>query len=126
MSHTTQPTVLIVEDTQDVANIIQITLRHLPINLVHVTTGQAAIEQTQQLQPELIILDIGLPGMDGWETLDIIRQNPKTADIPVAVITAYSDAENRRTGKLYQVFAYMPKPITPGQLRETVTRALGL
>ena len=126
MTNAQNPTVLIVEDTQDVANIILIALRKLPINMVHVTNGQDAIVRARELTPALIILDIGLPGIDGWQVLDVLQDDEKLAHVPVAVITAYSDAENRQTGKLYGVYAYLPKPVTPQQLRETVQRALGL
>jgi len=126
MTNAQKPTVLIIEDTMDVANIILLVLRRMPINTVHVTNGPDAIAQAKQHTPDLIILDIGLPGIDGWEVLDVMYENPKLADVPVVVITAYSDAENRQTGKLYGVFAYLAKPVTPQQLRDVVERALKL
>ena len=117
---------MVVEDTQDVANIILLVLRKMGMELVHVTTGQEAIDYVKENHPKLMILDIGLPGIDGWQVLDKIREDPSTSDLSVVIITAYSDADSRRQSNLYGVDAYLAKPVTPNQLRETISRVLGL
>lgn len=119
-----KPTVLIVEDAPEVAQIISIAFRRTEIDFVHCENAFLALDYLKQDRPHAIILDLGLPGMDGWEFLDIIKSNTSTDDIPVIVLTSYSDGKNRKTGKLYQVEAYMQKPFDLERLRVELDNAI--
>jgi CheY-like chemotaxis protein len=67
-----------------------------------------------------------MPVMNGWQLLSAIQENPKQQDIPVIVLTAFTDASNRMEGQLQGVKAYLDKPVTPHNLRTTVQRVLGV
>ena len=125
MTDPSAQTVLIVEDTLEVANLIQITLRKLGVNLHHASNGPDALAFIAQQVPDLILLDIGMPGMDGWDFLDRLHKQTD-AQIPIVVLTAYTDSGNRQTGELMQVDAFLAKPVIPAKLREVVTDKLGL
>lgn len=117
--------VLIVEDTVEVANLIQITLRKLGISMGHAITGDEALQMVTEHEPDLILLDIGMPGMNGWEFLEKLRAQT-TRQIPIVVLTAYTDAANRQTGEMMQVDTFLAKPVIPAKLREVVQSHLDL
>jgi CheY-like chemotaxis protein len=119
-------TTLIVEDSPEVATIIELSLRPTGMKFVHVANGPQALEYLARERPQLIILDIGLPGMDGWEVLDRMREHKHLSDIPIIVMTAHADSDSRKTGKLYMVDAYLTKPVSPAVIRETVERVMAV
>lgn len=122
-----QPTVLIVEDHEYLADLVSRTLEQLPVQSVICLNGEAAVNymETHDL-PDLIVLDISMPGMSGWDFLDIIKQYEETKTIPVIVTTARTDAANRVIGKLREVDRYITKPFRPEELMEATREALGL
>src|SRR5690606_10005218 len=93
MPHAEQPAVLIVEDTVDLARLIQITLNRSNIASVIETSGNTALQRYFEMQPAVVLLDLGLPDMTGWKVLDGIRESARhTGAMPaVIVITAYGD-----------------------------------
>ena len=118
---------LIVEDTDDIAQIIVMTLNHLGIDSHHANNGTRALEFFQQKIPDLLLLDIGLPGMSGWEVLEAVKTRYPNADFPVIVLTAFGDPANRVIGKLQRhVFRYFVKPFEVAELSKAVQEALGI
>jgi CheY-like chemotaxis protein len=118
---------LIVEDTDDIARIMQITLDHLGIENAKVSTGPKALELVSQKIPDLILLDIGLPGMNGWEVLEAIKSGYPDAQFPVIVLTAFGDPANRLIGKFQtHVSHYFVKPFNVSDLAQAVREALKL
>lgn len=126
----TDKTALIVEDTHDVAGVMELTLKHLGVAAHRVADGPAALaflESSPGRLPDLILLDIGLPGMSGWEVLDAVKSAYPEADFRVIVLTAFNDPANRLVGKLQdRVVCYMTKPFSVTELAAVVRQALGL
>ena len=118
--------VLIVEDQKEVADVVQAALEALGLVSHQVFNAHTALEFLETNRPDLIVLDIGLPGMSGWELLGIIQEWRKGAHIPILVTTAFTDPANRLVGKLQDVDHYLQKPFEVSVLQETVTRLLGL
>ena len=118
--------VLIVEDTEDIAMLVAISMDHLGLSHYHCKNGKLALEFLETHSPELIVLDIGMPGMNGWEVLTVIRENSKWDNIRVIIATAFNDAANRTVGKLQDVDAYITKPYGPRELKSLVTEILKL
>jgi DNA-binding response OmpR family regulator len=119
---TSQYCVVSVEDDLGIFNIIQASLRQLPIELHHATTGRDALTLINRCQPSLVILDISLPDMNGWDVLQGISkleiQKPK-----VLVLTAFTNPTHRLIGHLQSV-AYMNKPFLPRELSTMVSEVL--
>lgn len=119
--------VLIVEDIEDLAGVMQITLRRMGINTHHVSDGYAALDFLAENTPDLVLLDIGLPGMSGWDVLENIKANMEEIPFPIIILTAFNDPANRLIGRLQKyVTQYVTKPFEVETLRKAVRSALQL
>jgi CheY-like chemotaxis protein len=119
--------ILIVEDTPDIAEIIQATLEGMGLNTVYAGNGKQGLELMKTHKPRVILLDIGLPDITGWRMLDHIKEHYSEVklDLPsVIIITAYGDPANKLIGKLQNVYSYLVKPVLPDQVERVVNMAL--
>lgn len=122
-----QPLILIVEDAVELAQISQITLSRLGLKTMHAVNGQRALEMLAEQSPDLMLLDIGLPGMNGWEVLERIKLDESAPEFPIIVLTAASDPVNRLIGKLQErVKRYIVKPYSVDELKQAVREILDL
>lgn len=87
--------------------------------------GPSGLERVRADHPDLVVLDIGLPVMDGWQVLDEIRRDPHLAQLPVLVLTAHAEEESRRRADEGGADAFVTKPFQPSDLRQEVLRLLG-
>lgn len=119
------PIVLIVEDTMELAEVIQATLERMNMVTIHETHGNKALNALEEVKPDVVLLDISLPDMTGWKILDTLKEKYGDDGLPaVIVITAYGDPANRLVGKLQGVYSYLIKPFTADEVEDIVTRAL--
>lgn len=118
--------ILVVEDTPQMAKLTLMTLQRWGFQGIHVEDGETAIEFLKDKAPHLILLDLNLPGLSGWDVMDYLVKTHGAEAVPVIVTTAYGDNANRVIGKLQAVHKYMTKPFTPMALIEAVKGALGL
>lgn len=120
-------TALVVEDDADVGRLIYMTLTQNGVDAHHVTNGRLALDYLQSQRPDLMILDIAMPGMSGWDVLEIMKANMPDVRCPVIVLTAFDDSANMLIGKLQeQVVRYLNKPFDPTVLMEAVNHALAM
>src|SRR3989304_187764 len=111
------PTLLVGDDTEDNLDLLEFALKRKPVNLIRATSGRACLELAAQHKPDLILLDIQMPEMDGFETLRRLRANPNTAKIPVIFLTAQKkDADSIATGLAMGADQYLTKPIDTEEL----------
>ena len=126
-SNSDNPVVLIVEDTIELAEVIEATLERMDMTTAHETHGSRALEQLQSLKPDVVLLDINLPDMTGWEIMDAMKAQADAAndDMPIIIIiTALDDPANRLVGKLQDIHSYLIKPFTADDIERVVTQAL--
>lgn len=122
-----RPLVLIVEDADDIAGLMQHALRRLGVNSHHARSGFLALDFLAQTTPDLLLLDINMPGMTGWQVLDTIKERYPDARYPVIVMTALTDPANRTIGKLQsQVVRYLTKPFELAVFEKAVRDVLNL
>lgn len=122
---TTVPRVLSVEDDPGVFDLIKATLRSLPLELHHARNGLEALEKIAEVQPDLLVLDIALPDIHGWDVLKRVKaMNGRQPG--VIVLTAHAEPAHRVIGRLQEVNAYVCKPFVPAELRDKVSLILGL
>ncbi len=118
------PSVLIIEDTIELAEVIQATLERMNMVTAHETHGNKAISRFEQLHPDIVLLDIGLPDMTGWKFLETVKETHKGLMPIIIVITAYGDPANRLVAKLQGVYDYLIKPFTSDEVERVVSGAL--
>lgn len=121
-----RPCIVSVEDDPEVFELIQIILEKLPVDLHHASNGQQALELVSNLSPDLIVLDISLPDIHGWDVLKQVKamQNGHSPD--VVVLTAQTAPAHRVIGHLQEVSKYISKPFLPAELRDSVSDILGI
>lgn len=110
------PTVLIVDDNAVNVKVIALTLRPLNYKLVIAINGKSAIEMVEKTRPDLILLDVMMPGMDGYETCTIIKSKPENQNLPIIFLTALSDKENTVKGFASGGVDYITKPFDKNEL----------
>ena len=119
--------ILYVEDNPANLKLVeQIIARHSDLNLVSAGNGLDGIEAAQAAPPDLILMDINLPGMDGFEALSILRADPLTARIPVIALSASAMVQNLERGERAGFFRYLTKPIKVDEFMEALNEALAL
>lgn len=118
--------VLIAEDSPVIRRLIGICLRGLDVTVVEEETGPAALEHATTNPPDAMILDVGLPGMEGWEVLRALRSHPRTAELPVLMLTGHAGESVRRKAEAIGASAFMTKPFQPKELRQQLDQLLGI
>lgn len=115
--------VLIVEDHQDFREILRIQIEYLGYKVIEALSGEEALEKALVENPDLIIMDIMLPGMNGIEATIALKQNPKTSRIPVIGHSAWQ--ENKNKALAAGMVEFLPKPTTPRVFGEVLESILG-
>jgi CheY-like chemotaxis protein/MinD-like ATPase involved in chromosome partitioning or flagellar assembly len=116
--------ILVVDDDPDTVKFINIMLSRLGYSVVSATSGMEALERVQVEHPDLIILDVMMPGMDGYEVSRNLRRNPKTATTPILMFTAKTTIEDKLAGYDAGVNLYLTKPIHPIDLQANIRNLL--
>lgn len=109
-------TVLIVDDTPGNLALLSDTLSEAEYRVLVATDGQSALEQIQYIKPDIILLDVMMPGINGFETCRRLKANPETADIPVLFMTGLSELDDLLRGFGEGALDYIVKPIRPAEV----------
>lgn len=116
--------VLVIEDSPSVRRLIEVCLRVLDVNVSSAVDGIDGLDKIDTLHPDVVVLDIGLPGLDGWEVLSRVRENPDSSDVKVLVLTAHAQPEVADRAVQGGADAFMTKPFRPIDLRVQVEKLL--
>jgi two-component system cell cycle response regulator DivK len=118
-------TVLLVEDNPDYRIIFSTALRHAGYVVVEAFTGTQGVLQARTYLPDLILMDISVPELDGWQATTILKADPSTRHIPVIAVTAHALPGDEQRSLDAGCDAYLAKPLTPALLLAEVDRRLG-
>lgn len=118
-------TILLVEDNEDNRIIYSTVLRHVGYEVLEAQDGVEAIELARAKLPDLILMDISIPVIDGWEATRVLRQDPLTRHIPIIALTAHALADDRERALEMGFTAYLAKPVEPRAVVAEVRRWLG-
>jgi two-component system cell cycle response regulator DivK len=118
-------TLLLVEDNEDNRIIYSTVLRHVGYEVVEAYDGVEAIALARSLHPDLILMDISIPEMDGWEATRRLRLDPDTRSIPIIALTAHALADDRERATAVGFTAYLAKPVEPRAVVAEVRRWIG-
>ena len=116
--------VLVVDDSPTVRKIVQLTLQRENIRVVTAADGLGALTAVADEQPDLILLDIMLPRMDGYSICQIIRKNLTYKDVPIVMLSGKDGLFDKMRGKLAGSTEYITKPFDSGDLVQTVRKHL--
>src|SRR5262245_20545492 len=117
-------TVLVVDDERDTNDILASLVRPRGFEPIQVYSGTQALAAVSQRPPDLILLDLMLPDVDGFELCDRLKRNRETNLIPIVMVTALQDAHNRAAGVRVGANGYLIKPFAPQQLYQVMDEAL--
>jgi CheY-like chemotaxis protein len=108
---------MVVDDEEDVLFVVESMLREEGYDVVSCTSGEECLERIREENPDLVLMDIMMPGMDGWAATAKIKENPKTRHIPVAMLTVRASKEDKlRSFHKSKCDAYIVKPIDREEL----------
>jgi two-component system alkaline phosphatase synthesis response regulator PhoP len=116
--------ILIVDDELDTLVPLKRTLEAGDYQVIEASNGMEAIEKTRSEQPDLILLDLMMPGMDGIEVCKVLKEDPSTGDIPVIMLTAKGDIEDKIGGIETGADDYVTKPFDLGELKARIKMIL--
>ena len=118
------PLVLVVDDSPTIRKIVEVTLRRERIKVLGVADGLSALAAVADKQPMLVLLDITLPGMDGYQICQVLKQRPNSKNIPVVMLSGRDGFFDRMRGRLVGSTQYVTKPFDPAALVKAVTKHL--
>ena len=118
-------TVLIIEDEKLIIVSTQMVLEAAGFRVESATNGEEGIAKARSRAPDLILLDIMMPGIDGWETLTRLKRDQETAGIPVIIFTAREHARGHQKSSEMGAADYFRKPFEPDELIELVEKHVG-
>jgi DNA-binding response OmpR family regulator len=119
-----RPTVLLVEDNPGISRLVEFKLTHENMNVVIAANGVEGLAKAKELMPDLILLDVMLPGIGGFEVLQAIRDDEATKDLKVIMLTSKNREEDLQRGFSLGVLEYISKPFKLGELMMRIDRAL--
>jgi CheY-like chemotaxis protein len=114
--------VLVVDDSPAIRTLIVVNLELEGYDVRSAADGKEALAVVAEWQPHVITLDVVMPELGGFETLERLRADPATADIPVVMVTARAQSADRERGDALGVDAYLTKPFEPAELVAVVAR----
>ena len=121
---TSEGRILVVDDEASIRLICRVNLDASGFEVLEAEDGETALSIARSEQPDLILLDVMLPGIDGWEVAEELSAKAETRDIPIVFITARSATPDELRSHAVGGVAYIGKPFDPGLLSETVTRVV--
>jgi CheY-like chemotaxis protein len=117
-------TILVADDDVDVRTLVVLKLESTGHTVVAVENGLEAVDTCGSLKPDLVVLDMMMPGMNGLQACQAIRADPAVADTPVILLTARAQAADVDAGLAAGVDAYVTKPFSPRELASRVDALL--
>ncbi len=116
--------VLVVDDEDMTRKLLRLMLERDGFTILEAEDGQQALEVIAESKPDIVILDVMMPNMDGFTTCQELRSQPETAELPIILLSARSQTEAVRAGLESGADRYMTKPISKPELVQTITDLL--
>ena len=116
------PKILVVDDDESIVRLVEMLLTRRGLTVVKAGDGHEGFKMAIEHKPDAILLDVNMPGMDGFQLCSKLKATEKTAAIPVAFLTARKEVESFRTAQDLGSLLYVPKPFKP----EALVNAVGV
>jgi len=118
------PHVLVVDDDPVIVKLLELNFRLGGFRVSSATRGDRAVERAIEAVPDAIVLDVTMPGIDGYEVTRILREEHGMVHVPMVLLTAHTEEETQARGGAQDVVAYVTKPFDPEALVALVRNAL--
>ena len=115
-----RPRVLVVDDSDVIRTLITVNLELEGFEVVTAVDGQDALDKVREVHPDVVTIDVKMPRLDGFDTVERMRADPRTQDLKIAMVTACAQVDDLRRGDEVGVDAYVTKPFDPTTLVRTV------
>jgi CheY-like chemotaxis protein len=116
--------ILIAEDERDIRDLVAFTLRFAGYEVAAVADGEEAVKAVYQEMPDLVLMDVRMPRMTGYEACELIKKDPKVSHIPVVFLSAKGQEAEIETGMNVGASEYLLKPFAPDELTRRVKEIL--
>lgn len=116
--------ILVVEDHSDSREILVFQLRHVGYEAIGAETAEEGIEKALAESPDVVVMDLGLPGLDGIEATVRLKQNPQTAHIPVIALTAWGEQFHKEKALAAGMVEYLTKPARLQVIKDVIEKVL--
>jgi DNA-binding response OmpR family regulator len=117
-------TILVVDDAPEILALLETRLRRRGFDVVTAADGEAALIAARARTPDLVVLDIMMPKVNGWEVARALKRDPMTQATKIVVLTAIGEQVNEITSPLYGADAYLDKPFDFGELERIIDKLL--
>jgi len=124
MEEARRETILVVDDEEDILLLCRVNLEFEGYKVASASSGVEGLARIRDTHPDLVLLDVMMPTMDGWHVLEALTSDPTTADIPVVMLTARVQGEDQMRGWSGGAADYIMKPFSPVALLETIRSVL--
>ena len=115
----------IVDDEEGIREILSASLQHRDYDVLTAVDGVDGLEQAKQSIPDLILLDVLMPKLDGWEVMQRLQQDERTRHIPIVIVSAKSETDSLFRSKEHRAVDHFIKPVNLHELRAFVQRYVG-
>lgn len=120
-----QKTILLVEDNEDNLVVYRTILEHVGYRVIEARDGEEGVKNAREQMPDLILMDISIPKMDGWQATQTLKGDEKTRPIPIIALTAHALEEDRQKAVQAGCDGYLAKPVEPRRVVQEVERFVG-
>jgi len=117
--------ILVVDDTEDVVRVVKMYLEHHGYEVITTNDGRKGLEKARDEKPDLVVLDLMLPRMDGYKVCGLLKRDTRYAKTPVILFTAKTQEKDMKLGQEVGADAYIAKPFEPEVLLSKITELLG-
>jgi len=107
---------LVVDDEDAIRTVLRLILVRAGYDVTEAESGEGALRKVREEKPDLILLDVMMPGMDGFSVCERLRADPETADLPIIMLSARTDSRSRRESRRVGATKYLTKPLAPDKL----------
>jgi DNA-binding response OmpR family regulator len=118
--------VLVIDDDAPIRLLCRVNLEAEKMEVIEAVDGASGLERAKEEKPDVVLLDVMLPRMDGWQVAERLLEEPETADIPIVFLTARAELGDRARGLEIGGIDYLTKPFNPvelaGQIRDLLAR----
>ena len=125
MSGNAKKTILLVEDNEDNLVVYRTILEHVGYNVIEARDGEEGVSRAREHLPDLILMDISIPKLDGWEATQRLKESEETRAIPIIALTAHALEEDRQKALQAGCDGYLAKPVEPRRVVQEVERFVG-